>query len=57
MESKKTGKDEKLEKELRTLVSQMKDENAALNKILVQLKFREDEMLRKKGDSGEHIKK
>jgi hypothetical protein len=43
MGSNKTNKDENLEKELRSLVLQMKDETAALNKILAELKFREDE--------------
>ncbi len=38
MDSKKTNKEQKLEKELKTLVSRMKSENSALNKILVQLK-------------------
>jgi peptidoglycan hydrolase CwlO-like protein len=57
MESKKTGKDEKLEKELRTLVSRMKDENAALNKILVQLKSREDETPGERNSESKSIKK
>jgi peptidoglycan hydrolase CwlO-like protein len=57
MESKKTGKDEKLEKELRTLVSRMKDENAALNKILVQLKSREDETPGERNSERKSIKK
>lgn len=38
MESKKPAKtDDKLEKDLRTLVSRMKNENSALEKILVKL--------------------
>jgi len=39
MEPKTTSKEEdKLEKELKSLVSRMKNENSALKKILVQLK-------------------
>lgn len=39
MEQKKTTKEgDKLEKELKTLVSRMKNENTALKKILEQLK-------------------
>lgn len=39
MESKKPAKtDDKLEKDLKTLVSRMKNENSALEKILVKLK-------------------
>jgi hypothetical protein len=34
--------EEKLEKELQTLVLRMKNENTALNKILTQLKDKED---------------
>jgi hypothetical protein len=44
MDSKKLSREEKLEKELKNLVSRMKNENAALNKILVQLKSKGDEM-------------
>ena len=42
MESKKPAKtDDKLEKDLKTLVSRMKNENSALNKILTQLQTKE----------------
>lgn len=37
-----TNEKDKLEKELKTLVSRMKNENTALNKILTQLKDKED---------------
>jgi hypothetical protein len=44
MESKKPAKtDDKLEKDLRTLVSRMKNENSALEKILVKLKSENDQ--------------
>lgn len=44
MESKKPAKtDDKLEKDLKTLVSRMKNENSALNKILTQLQTKEAE--------------
>ncbi len=49
----KLSKEEKLEKELKSLVLKMKNENTALNKILVQLKSKEVEMFRKKSDTGE----
>lgn len=46
MESKKPAKtDDKLEKDLKTLVSRMKNENSALNKILTQLQTKEAETL------------
>jgi hypothetical protein len=37
MEQNKTNTTEKIEKELKTLVSRMKNENTALSKILIQL--------------------
>jgi|WetSurMetagenome_2_1015567.scaffolds.fasta_scaffold1667395_1 hypothetical protein len=37
-----SSEENKLEKELKTLVSRMKNENTALNKILTQLKDKED---------------
>jgi hypothetical protein len=37
-----TNEEDKLEKELKILVSRMKNENTALNKILTQLKVKED---------------
>jgi hypothetical protein len=44
MEQKKNIKeDDKLEKDLKSLVSRMKSESSALNKILVQLKSGENE--------------
>jgi hypothetical protein len=44
MESKKPAKtDDKLEKDLKTLVSRMKNENSALEKILVKLKSENDQ--------------
>ncbi len=44
MESKKPAKtDDKLEKDLRTLVSRMKNENSALEKILVKLRSEDDQ--------------
>jgi len=36
------NEEDKLEKELKTLVSRMKNENTALNKILTQLKDKEN---------------
>lgn len=43
MESRKLSKNEKLEKDLKTLVSRMKNESTALKKILVQLKTNTNE--------------
>jgi hypothetical protein len=57
MESKKPAKtDDKLEKDLRTLVSRMKNENSALNKILNQLQPKEAETLNN-NDSETELKK
>jgi mRNA-degrading endonuclease YafQ of YafQ-DinJ toxin-antitoxin module len=44
MDKQKISAEEKLEKELKTLVSRMKSENAALNKILIQLISTEDDL-------------
>lgn len=57
METKRSSKDEKLEKELKTLVSRMKNENTALNKILVQLKSDETEQIKEHGSKEESNKK
>ncbi len=57
MVSKKLSTEEQLEKELKTLVSKMKNENTALNKILVQLKSKEVEMLIENDDTDEPGKK
>jgi len=43
MESRKLSKNEKLEKDLKTLVSRMKNESTALKKILDQLKTNTNE--------------
>ena len=57
METKRSSKDEKLEKELKTLVSRMKNENSALNKILVQLKSDENDQIKELGIEEESNKK
>jgi hypothetical protein len=58
MEPKKINKDEdKLEKELKTLVSKMKSENSALNKILNQLTAKEEKIPGIVGSERESIKK
>ena len=43
MESRKLSKNEKLDKDLKTLVSRMKNESTALKKILDQLKTNTNE--------------
>jgi hypothetical protein len=57
MDTNKSGEEEKLEKELKALVSRMKNENAALNKILVQLKSKGDEMPEEKISTSKLINK
>jgi hypothetical protein len=58
MESKKPAKtDDKLEKDLKTLVSRMKNENSALNKILNQLQPKEAETLNNNDSETELNKK
>ena len=58
MESKKPAKtDDKLEKDLKTLVSRMKNENSALNKILNQLQPEEAETLNNNDSETELNKK
>jgi len=57
METKKANKEEKLERELKTLVSRMKNENTALNKILTQLKTKENETLKETDSANEPNKK
>jgi hypothetical protein len=55
MEEKKTTKEEdKLEKELKTLVSRMKNENTALKKILEQLSPDTEQPERKKSTSTQN---
>jgi hypothetical protein len=51
MENKKRNIEEKLEKEMKTLLLKMKNENTALNKILSKLKSKETELSREKEDS------
>jgi hypothetical protein len=57
METKKANKEEKLERELKTLVSRMKNENTALNKILTLLKTKENDTLKEKDSANEPNKK
>lgn len=58
MESKKPAKtDDKLEKDLKTLVSRMKNENSALNKILTQLQTKEADTLNNSDNSDDLNKK
>jgi hypothetical protein len=55
--SDKEKEEKKLEKELKTLVLKMKNENTALNKILTQLKIKEETLFDKKLDINESNKK
>lgn len=58
MEPEKSDKaEEKLEKELKTLVLKMKNENTALNKILTQLKIKEEAEENKKINTNKPISK
>lgn len=58
MEPEKTDKEkEKLEKDLKTLVLKMKNENTALNKILNQLKTNEQVRTGSKDNANELTKK
>jgi len=57
MDTHKLNKDEKLEKELKSLVSKMKNENTALKKILTELKTKENDTLKEKDSADEPNKK
>lgn len=54
MPTNKLSKEEKLDKELKTFVSKMKSENTALNKILTQLKSKEELLAEKKADKKDN---
>ena len=55
--SEKEKEEKKLEKELKTLVLKMKNENTALNKILTQLKIKEETEENKKINTNKLISK
>ena len=55
--SDKEKEEKKLEKELKTLVLKMKNENTALNKILTQLKIKEETEENKKINTNKLISK
>lgn len=57
MDTNKLNKDQKLEKELKILVSRMKNENTALKKILAELQPKENDTLKEKDSADEPIKK